>query len=74
MLLGPTTRKFLCARTARVQVLDQISKMVNFCAIVGGGSNRADKHKGVGFYRLPAIINHQGEQTYQLSCKCRDHR
>ena len=45
--------------------------MVNFCAIVGC-SNRADKHKGVGFYRLSAIISHQGEKTYELSCKRRD--
>ena len=45
--------------------------MVNFCAVVGC-SNRADKHKGIGFYRLPAIISHQGSQTYELTCKRRD--
>ena len=71
MLEDQTTRKCPCVCTTSVQVLDQILKMVNFCAIVGC-SNRADKHKGVGFYRLPAIISHQGEQTYELSCKCRD--
>ena len=44
---------------------------MNFCAIVGC-SNRADKHKGIGFYRLPAVISHQGEQTCGLTCKRRD--
>ena len=74
MLEDQMTQKCLCACTilvGTVQVLDQISKLVNFCAIVGC-SNRADKHKGVGFYRLPAIVSHQGEKTYELSCKRRD--
>ena len=71
MLEDKTTRKCLHARTAQVQVLESDLEMVNFCAIVGC-SNHADKHKGVGFYRLPAIISHQGEQTYELSCKRRD--
>ena len=46
-------------------------EMVNFCAIVGC-NNRADKQREVSFYRLPAIISHQGEQTCELSCKRRD--
>jgi len=40
--------------------------MANFCAIVGC-SNRADRDKTKSFYRLPSIISHQGEKTYELS-------
>ncbi|XP_062576036.1 uncharacterized protein LOC134237904 [Saccostrea cucullata] len=43
--------------------------MVNFCAIIGC-SNTAGRDK-VSFYRLPAIINNQGEKTYELSEKRR---
>lgn len=40
--------------------------MVNFCAVVGC-ANRADRNKDKSFYRLPAIITHQGEKTKELS-------
>ena len=70
MLEDQTTWRSLRARTAQVQVLDQILKMVNFCAIVGR-SNCTNKHKGVSFYCLPAIIS-LGEQAHELSCKRRD--
>lgn len=42
------------------------SRMVNFCAVVGCG-NRADRNKDKSFYRLPAIITHQGEKTKEMS-------
>lgn len=29
--------------------------------------NRGDRDKGKSFYRLPAIISHQGEKTLELS-------
>ena len=40
------------------------------CAVVGC-SNRSDREKGVGFYRLPAVVRHQGEQTHELSSQRR---
>ena len=45
--------------------------MVNFCAMIGCG-NRGDRDKDKRFYRLPAVVNHQGEQTRELSQKRRD--
>ena len=45
--------------------------MVNFCAVVGCG-NRSDREKEISFYRLPAVIFHQGEKTRELSQKRRD--
>jgi hypothetical protein len=42
--------------------------MVNFCD-VKGCSNRADKDKNKSFYRLPAIIKHQGSETESLSSR-----
>ena len=42
--------------------------MANFCAVFGCGK-RGDRDKGTSFYRLPAIITHQGEQTKELSKK-----
>jgi hypothetical protein len=69
---GPNPPGSVNVRVCVCMIIDECSrKMVNFCAIVGC-NNRADKHKGVGFYRLPAIISHQGEQTYGLTCKRRD--
>ena len=67
---GSVYARAYCMHIHKINV-DEISKMVNFCAVVGC-SNRADKHKGIGFYRLPAIISHQGSQTYELTCKRRD--
>lgn len=40
--------------------------MVNFCACFGC-SNRRDRNKDKSFFRLPAVISHQGEQTRLLS-------
>ncbi len=45
--------------------------MVNFCAIVKC-SSRSDRDEGISFYRLPAVISHQGERTQELSKKRRD--
>ena len=45
--------------------------MVNFCAVVGC-SNRSDREKEISFYRLPAVIAHQGDKTRELSQKRRD--
>ena len=47
-----------------------VCAMVNFCAVIGCGK-RANRDKDTSFYRLPAIITHQGEQTRQLSEKRR---
>ena len=41
------------------------------CAIVGC-SNTSKRTLGVSFYRLPAIILHQGEKTKELSQKRQD--
>jgi len=46
-------------------------KMVNFCAVVRCG-NRSDREKEMGFYRLPAVVEHQGEKTHELSQRRRD--
>ena len=43
---------------------------MNFCA-VSDCSNRADKNKEKSFYRLPAIITHQGAETETLSTRRR---
>ena len=45
--------------------------MVNFCAVVGC-DNRSDREKEISFYRLPAVIFHQGDKTLELSQKRRD--
>ena len=47
------------------------SVMVNFCAVVGCGK-RSDRDKGISFYRLPAVITHLAQKTYELSKKHRD--
>ena len=39
---------------------------MNFCAVIGCGK-RGDRDKGTRFFRLPAVITHQGEQTRLLS-------
>lgn len=45
--------------------------MVNFCA-VNGCSSRADRDRANSFYRLPAIITNQGEETRERSRKRRE--
>lgn len=44
--------------------------MVNFCAVIGC-SNRADRDKSTSFFRLPAVITNQGEETRERSRKRR---
>ena len=48
-----------------VYIRDHIS-MPSFCAVFGC-SNRHDREKNRSYYRLPKVINHQGEQTQKLS-------
>ena len=38
------------------------------CAVVGC-SNRTEREKGKLFFRLPAIVTHQGDKTHELSKK-----
>ena len=38
------------------------------CAVVGC-SNRTEREKGKRFFRLPAIVTHQGDKTHELSNK-----
>ncbi len=45
--------------------------MVNFCAIIGC-SNRGDTCSNKRFFRLPAVISHQGQVTHDLSKKRRE--
>jgi hypothetical protein len=44
--------------------------MVNFCSVIGCGK-RSNRDSGISFYRLPAIITHQGDKTKELSEKRR---
>ena len=44
--------------------------MVNFCAVFGCGS-RGDRDKK-SFFRLPAVITHQGNDTMELSKRRRE--
>ena len=44
--------------------------MVNFCAVVGC-SNRSSRECSKKFFRLPAIVSHQGKETRVLSDKRR---
>ena len=41
------------------------------CAIVGC-PNTSKRAQGISFYRLPAVISHQGERDRELSQKRRD--
>ena len=45
-------------------------KMV-ICAIVGCYENSKRTQQGISFYRLPAIISHQGNRAQELSQKWR---
>ncbi|XP_029957071.1 uncharacterized protein LOC115395600 [Salarias fasciatus] len=45
--------------------------MVNFCAIVGCAT-RADRDVSRSFFRIPALVTHQGEQTREVSQRRRD--
>ncbi len=38
------------------------------CAMIGC-SNRTERDKGKRFFRLPAVISHQGDQTHELSTR-----
>ena len=42
--------------------------MVNFCAAIGCG-NRGNRDRSKSFFRLPSVILHQGQRTYELSKK-----
>ena len=44
--------------------------MVNFCAVVGC-YNRSSRESSKKFFRLPAIVSHQGKETRVLSDKRR---
>ena len=52
-----------CALLSAIVVYNMV-----ICAIVGCG-NRSNRDKGKGFYRLPKVIKHQGDQTESLSRK-----
>jgi len=45
-------------------------KMVLTCCVVGC-SNRGGRDRGVSFYHIPAVLEHQGEKTFELSSKRR---
>ena len=47
-----------------------LSSMVNFCAVVGC-SNRSSRESSKKFFRLPAVVSHQGKETRVLSEKRR---
>ena len=42
-----------------------------FCAVVNC-ANRSTRDKEKRFFRLPAVVSHQGEQTLQMSKKRRE--
>ena len=46
----------------------QLTPRLLLCAVVGC-SNRTEREKGKRFFRLPAIVTHQGDKTHELSKK-----
>ena len=45
-------------------------KIVLTCCVVGC-SNRGGRDRGVSFYHIPAVLEHQGEKAFELSSKRR---
>lgn len=69
------TLRHVCARTLSggqlvAQPIDitvfSASTMPQFCAVFGC-SNRSNREKGKGYYRVPKVIVHRGEKWKKLS-------
>ena len=44
--------------------------MVQICCVIGC-TNRSDRNKDLSFHSIPAVIQHQGPRTEELSAKRR---